>query len=97
MRDSDLLFLLALGEEDEPPPMRRIWVRETLASRNSIGEYATLLRETWNRPEEFYRSFRMSTERFDDLVDQVAPLIRRVDTNFRSAIPVAERLALTIR
>ena len=43
MRDSDLLLLLALGEEDEPPLMRRIWVRETLVTRNSVGEYATLL------------------------------------------------------
>ena len=98
MRDEDFLLLLALGSEDESPrPTRRIWVRESLASRNTRGEYAALLRESRNRPEEFYRAYRMTPERFDYLVDQVAPLIQRVDTNFRAAIPEAERLALTIR
>ena len=98
MRDEDLLLLLALGSEDEtPPPTRRIWVRESLASRSTRGEYAALLRESRNRPEEFYRAYRMTPERFDELLDHVAPRIRRVDTTFRSAIPEAERLALTIR
>ncbi|XP_043239193.1 protein ALP1-like [Amphibalanus amphitrite] len=39
----------------------------------------------------------MTPERFDELVEHVAPLIQRTDTNFRAAIPEAERLAVTIR
>ena len=69
MRDEDLLLMLALGSEDELPPTRRVWVRESLSSRSSRCEYAGLLRESRNRPEEFYRAYRMTPERLDELVD----------------------------
>ena len=39
----------------------------------------------------------MSPERFEHLLSLVGPLIKKNDTNFRKAIPVAERLMLTLR
>ena len=61
MRGDDLLLLLALGDSsDTPPPTRRVWVRESLQHRSSRGEYATLLREARQNPEEFYQAYRMT-------------------------------------
>ena len=98
MADEDMFLFLALAcESDSPPPKRRIWVRESLNYRGTRGEYATLLREARNNPEDFYRSYRMTPERFDELLDYVAPRLKKEDTNYRAAIPEAERLAMTIK
>ena len=98
MADEDMFLFLALASEDDmPPPKRRLWVRESLKHRSTRGEYATLLREARNNPEEFYVSYRMTPERFDELLDYVAPRLKKEDTHLRAAIPEAERLAMTIK
>ena len=45
----------------------------------------------------YFRFFRMSPQRFDHLLTLVGPRIRKNDTNFKEAIPPAERLAITLR
>ena len=45
----------------------------------------------------YFRFFRMSPQSFDYLLTLVGPRIRKKDTNFRKAIPPAERLAITLR
>ncbi|XP_043197200.1 protein ALP1-like [Amphibalanus amphitrite] len=98
MADEDMFLFLALASGSEVPQQKKkIWVRETLKHRDIRGEYATLLREARNHPEEFYRAYRMMPERFDELLDFVAPRLKKEDTNFRAAIPEAERLAMTLR
>ena len=45
-----------------------------------------------------YQNFvRMNAATFETLLNMVAPLIFRKDTNMREAIPPGERLALTLR
>ena len=45
-----------------------------------------------------FRTFcRMSYSDFDTLINLVGPRISKKDTSFRKAIPVAERLAVTLR
>jgi hypothetical protein len=45
-----------------------------------------------------FRTFcRMSYSDFDALINLVGPRINKKDTSFRKAIPVAERLAVTLR
>ena len=98
MADEDMLIFLALASgSDAPRQKKKIWVRESLKHRDTRGEYATLLREARNHPEEFYSSYRMMPERFDELLDFVAPRLKKEDTNFRAAIPEAERLAMTLK
>ena len=92
-----LLFLALAGDGDGPPKKKKLWVRESLKHRDTMGEYATLLRESRNHPEEFYSSYRMMPSRFDELLDVVEPRLKKQDTNFRAAIPAAERLAMTLK
>ena len=94
MADEYMLLFLALSSENTK---RKIWVRESLSHRSTRGEYATLLREARNSPEEFYRSYRMTPGRFDELLEFVAPRLKKEDTNFRAAIREAERLAMTLK
>lgn len=77
---------------------RREWVRRLLRNRDTFGEYHHFVQEMrlYDGPTHFMY-FRMSKERFDHLLSLVEPRIRRMDTSFRKAIPVAERLALTLR
>ena len=44
-----------------------------------------------------YRYLRMSPERLEHLISLVGPFIAKQDTRLRKAIPVAERLVLTLR
>lgn len=40
---------------------------------------------------------RMSTRHFAQLKILIEPYVKKMDTNFRDAIPVSERLAITLR
>lgn len=40
---------------------------------------------------------RMSTRDFEQLKILIEPNVKKMDTNFRDAIPVSERLAITLR
>lgn len=50
-----------------------------------------------NRVGTFRNYFRMDRSNFKILLDKVAPIIEKQDTNFRLAIPAEERLMLTLR
>ncbi|XP_067133228.1 uncharacterized protein [Centruroides vittatus] len=45
----------------------------------------------------YYMYFRMSPERFDELLSKIGPLITRKNTTYRKSISPAEQLALTLR
>ena len=49
------------------------------------------------QPEEFINFVRMNPVQFNCLTTLVTPLLRRKDTNWRSAIPVRMKLAITLR
>lgn len=47
--------------------------------------------------QRLYRSFlRLQEDRFNNLLNKVAPLIEKRDTTFRNSISAGERLALTL-
>jgi hypothetical protein len=45
----------------------------------------------------FKNVFRMSSENFENLMCLVGPAVQKENTNFRHAIGVTERLAVTLR
>ena len=67
-----LLFSTLASESDALPPKRSLWVRNCLKYRSTREEFATLLLEARNNPEEFYSLYRMTPEQFNDLLDYVA-------------------------
>ena len=92
MDEEDLLFLAFLEEEQRT----RRWVREPYLRRQEEGEYSHLNLERGN-PDFFYGAYRMSPQRFDEIMSLIKPYIGKKQTNFRKPICEEERLAITLR
>lgn len=57
-----------------------------------------MLADMRKEPSGKFENFcRMSAEDFQIILNKIAPEIRKSDTNMRKAIPVQERLAITLR
>jgi hypothetical protein len=67
---------------------RTIWVmpRETDIYRDIIN---------WT-PQDWYRNVRMSQQTFNHICDQLAPLVQKRTTKFRTPVPVCKRVMLTL-
>lgn len=77
---------------------KRIWVRNWIARRATLGAYAQLLQELRNEdPKQFKIFLRMSEEDFNLLLTFIHDIIIKVDTNMRESIKPQERLAVTLR
>jgi len=80
---------------------RVIWVRQWISNRDTFGAYNNLMTQLRNCDSSSFTNFvRMDMATFDELLQLVTPLIQRQeaqDTHFRQAIPVGERLAVTLR
>ena len=88
-----LLRLLILKQYYRRP--RRWFVRPVFIHREQLGEFR-LVREMLNCDEElFFRSFRMTPSRFQELLSVVRHKIEHFSN--RSSISPAERLAVTLR
>ena len=99
-RNKALALLLLFGDSDEGDQgtsKRSCWVREQLARRHEHGEFATWFAEEKLNAGAFHAFFRMTPDRFEEILEVIAPHIQHKRTNCRDPIPVAERLAMTLR
>nr|CAH7719683.1 unnamed protein product [Callosobruchus chinensis] len=67
------------------------------AQRSSKGHFQKLYDNLRAHPENFFKYYQMSLASFDELLQLIRPHITYKDTNFRKAIPAAERHTVTIR
>jgi hypothetical protein len=78
--------------------IKRLWIRPWIARRPDYGMYERLMVELEKEDRPGYKNFvRVYPEVFRQLIILVSPYIQRRNTNMRPAIPVALRLALTLR
>lgn len=76
---------------------KRTWTRRWLLRRKR-GCYSQLLRELADEDPPSYKNWlRMEQQTFNSLVCLLKPSLQRQDTVMREAIPVGERLAITLR
>ena len=75
---------------------RRWWMTSVFRSRDRYSG-SDLLCDLRVENLHFRTFCRMSYSDFDALINLVGPRISKKDTSFRKAIPVAERLAVTLR
>jgi hypothetical protein len=76
---------------------RRFWER-TLFKRRNVYSGTSLMTDLGMEDSSGLKSFcRMSASDFEYLLTVIGPKISKRDTNCRSAIPVRERLAITLR
>ncbi|XP_039652101.1 uncharacterized protein LOC120556524 [Perca fluviatilis] len=73
------------------------WVLPILQDRRSIGEYHRLVQELRLDDHLFQGYFRLTKEHFDNLLSRVGPRIAKRDTQMRTSIGPAERLAICLR
>lgn len=77
---------------------RSCWVREWISRRSSRGSYAFLDGELRTEDTNSYRNFiRMSEDNFEFLLGLIQEDLKKQDTLFRKAIPVREKVAVTLR
>ncbi|CAN7995609.1 unnamed protein product [Ixodes hexagonus] len=76
----------------------REWIRFLFRSRETFGEFHHLVRDMrLDNGSDFFQYFRMTRQRFDQLLALVGPQLQREATPWRKPISPAERLSLTIR
>ena len=75
----------------------RYWVNNILQKRKSLGAFHTLVQEMrLSHREEFSRYFRMSPDRFENLLSIVGPRLIKVCRSREPITPI-EGLAVTVR
>lgn len=77
---------------------KRMWIRPWISRRPDYGLFEQLMTELEAEDLGGYRNFlRLYPSEFNELVNMVAPLISKQNTNMRFSIPADLRLALTLR
>lgn len=95
-----LLALLRLRKKrkfNKQPSTRRYWVHPMLEVRYVEGAFYTTFNKLLEDEIKFFNYFRMSFGTFNNILDQIANLIRRQDTQLRLCVPPKEMLVITIR
>ena len=76
---------------------RSMWVHPLNNLRFEKGEFYTLYPDLRHFPAKFFRMYRMSISKFDNLLKILYPRLQRKQTNFRSNISPEQQLVLTLR
>lgn len=99
--DVNIIVVSLLCEEEERnqenAKRKRKWVHEICRKRKRDGEFATLFPDLITHQENFFQYFRITHEKFQELLFLLKTDLTRQNTNFRSSIPPEERLAVTFR
>jgi hypothetical protein len=76
---------------------RRWWIHPINQQRMHFGEFHHLVKELRFDEERFFTYFRMTPKAYDELINKIGPAINRKDTNYREAVSMQQRLAVTLR
>jgi len=80
-------------EEELNKNSKRMWIREWIKRRDTLGATNGLLKELeFEDPKEYFVTLRMSESCFNFLLKKLQPQIQRSDTHLRMAIPAKTKL-----
>ena len=88
-RRACFLFFVNLMAYLQQLPVREIWVKSRAKTFWSMAE------DQWS-DNDWLGNLRMSQVTFEKLCEELAPFVERRDTNYRKAISVRERVAITL-
>ena len=81
---------------DEEPARKKVSMGQTMAKKKKLGLTENLMKELALEDQDNYRRWlRMDVNAFQFLLEQIAPVISKRDTNLRQAIPADTKLADT--
>jgi len=88
-RRACFLFFVNLIAYLQQLPVREVWVKPR------ANTFWCMAEDQWTG-SDWVANLRMSQDTFLKLCQELAPFIERQDTNYRKAIPVRERVAITL-
>ena len=95
------LTLLLLDEDKNQKTSskkaRKYWVRSWLGNRQLFGCYYSLFQEIKRNAKAFKEFIRIKESQFEYLVEALAPMILKGDTNMRKCIKPHEMVCLALR
>ena len=98
MDPQQIAAVLLIMRYRKQPERKRLWMHAIQQGRNEYGEYHHLiLRDLPADPKMFFQYFRMSIDKFDELLSIVGPSIKKEDTNWRQNICPRQRLSVCLR
>lgn len=99
------LILLALlyirkrkNKNDVNKRLRKYWMHPSNVLKRQQRDWFNLVHEMrLQNDETFFNYTRMTPNIFDNLLSKVGPVIQKIETNWKTPIPAAARLAMTLR
>lgn len=77
---------------------KRVWIRDWIRRRSTLGVSELLLKEISTEDPDSYRNFmRLSVEKFQELLNLVKPKLTKSETWMRSPISPQIKLEVTLR
>ena len=75
---------------------RTMWVHPINNMWAEKGEYKVLYPDLRQYEDRFFVMYRMTIDKFDELLQMVTPLIEKQNTKYREAVSPEERLVVTL-
>ena len=76
---------------------REVWIHPLNEDRRCKGEFFNLYLDQRHFPVKFFEHYHMTPQQFDEILHNIAALIKKKDMNFWKAITPEEKLSLTLR
>ena len=97
-RNEIIAVLLLVRNRRLKKKKKRLWVHAIQAARLKYGEYHHLIcKDLPADPLMFFQYFRMSVDKFNELLSIVGPTIKKETTNWRATISPRHRLSICLR
>lgn len=100
LSEEEIVVSLIVAEEEEKSRSqrkRRFWIHKINRKRLELGEFHTLFPDLVEDDCKFFQYFRMTHQKFEELLHVVNTELLRKSTNMREPIGPKERLAVCLR
>jgi hypothetical protein len=82
--------------EEKRKKNRKYWIHKVFRTREEEGEFHTLFGRLKDDGQKFFKYFRMSFSKFENLKLLLQTHIEKMNTRWRRSIKTEERLALRL-
>jgi len=95
--EEDMIIACGLYLPAEEAKKRKYWMHKVFRAREEEGKFHTLFGRFKDNRQKFFKYFRMSFSKFENLKQLLHTDIEKKNTRWRRSIRTEERLALTLK